>query len=230
MSKRSEATQRWREKTKKRVIEAMGGACVICGYNKCDKVMCLHHLDPSQKELSLGRALSNPAAWEKIVIELRKCILVCSNCHGEIHCNMVSIPDDAIGFNEDYAKYQMTGAPKCPVCNEYMPPQNKTCSRGCSYKYNPKVDWDSIDLAELLAKGHTYTYIGELLGVTAPAVSKRARKLGLKKPEPPSRRPARNELRILMETESFCAIGRQFGVSDNAVRKWARAYNLLPSK
>lgn len=39
-------------------------------------------------------------------------------------------------------------------------------------------------------------------------------------------RPSRNELKQLIRTESFCEIGRKFGVTDNAVRKWCKVENL----
>ena len=42
-------------------------------------------------------------------------------------------------------------------------------------------------------------------------------------------RPDRDELKLLIRTTSFCNIGRQYGVSDNAVRKWCKAYD-LPTK
>lgn len=40
-------------------------------------------------------------------------------------------------------------------------------------------------------------------------------------------RPTANVLKAEIETMSFLAIGRKYGVSDNSVRKWARAYGLL---
>ena len=41
-------------------------------------------------------------------------------------------------------------------------------------------------------------------------------------------RPTKAELRArLARGESFLAIGRVYGVSDNAVRKWARSYKIL---
>lgn len=39
-------------------------------------------------------------------------------------------------------------------------------------------------------------------------------------------RPSREELKNLIRTISFTKIGEQFGVSDNAIRKWCDAYNL----
>lgn len=39
-------------------------------------------------------------------------------------------------------------------------------------------------------------------------------------------RPSREELKQLIRTKPFTTIARQFGVSDNAIRKWCDAYNL----
>lgn len=40
------------------------------------------------------------------------------------------------------------------------------------------------------------------------------------------KRPSKQELEKLLKRESWCAIGRKYGVSDNAIRKWARQYGL----
>lgn len=81
---RSQAVQKRREKLKAMSIEYKGGCCFRCGYNKCSNALEFHHLDPSQKEFSLShRGLTR--SWEKIQIELDKCVLVCANCHREIH-------------------------------------------------------------------------------------------------------------------------------------------------
>lgn len=42
-----------------------------------------HHKDPNTKEFSIGK--EGCIGWEKVKKEIDKCILVCSNCHGEIH-------------------------------------------------------------------------------------------------------------------------------------------------
>lgn len=43
-------------------------------------------------------------------------------------------------------------------------------------------------------------------------------------------RPSREELKTLIRTKSFCAIGKEYGVSDNAIRKWCDTYNLPRTK
>ena len=39
-------------------------------------------------------------------------------------------------------------------------------------------------------------------------------------------RPSREELKILIRSTSFLQIGKMFDVSDNAIRKWCKSYNL----
>lgn len=40
-------------------------------------------------------------------------------------------------------------------------------------------------------------------------------------------RPTKEELKVLLEDNTFRGLGRKLGVSDNAIRKWAKIYNLL---
>lgn len=73
-----------RKKLKDLAIEYKGGKCSCCGYNKCKAALEFHHLDPNEKEFGLGtKGLTR--SWDKIKIELDKCILLCANCHREIH-------------------------------------------------------------------------------------------------------------------------------------------------
>jgi 5-methylcytosine-specific restriction endonuclease McrA len=66
-------------------IEKLGGKCCKCGYHKNISALEFHHLDPSEKEFGAdARHLSN-TSMEKLEREIEKCILVCANCHREIH-------------------------------------------------------------------------------------------------------------------------------------------------
>lgn len=39
-------------------------------------------------------------------------------------------------------------------------------------------------------------------------------------------RPSREILKEKIRTMSFCSIGREYSVTDNAIRKWCDSYNL----
>lgn len=80
---RSEAVSSKRRENKLRLIEYKGGKCEICGYNKCVEALEFHHLNPSEKEIPIG--CGNTVSFEKLKKEVDKCMLLCSNCHKEIH-------------------------------------------------------------------------------------------------------------------------------------------------
>jgi hypothetical protein len=179
MSVSSERVKRWRERTKKRIVEAMGGMCVCCGYNDCYASMDLHHLNSSEKEFSFNNIRANPKRWSKIVTELRKCVIVCCRCHHEIHAGFRVIPNDVVRFNENFAEYREIHLMDiCPICGEQKYFDNKTCSYKCAAKLSRKVDWDNIDLKEIL-KTKTISMIADELNVSWNAVKKRIKKLGL---------------------------------------------------
>lgn len=72
-----------RRETKFKCIEYKGGKCSVCGYDKCSAALEFHHLDPSKKEFNINKSAT--LSFKKLKPELDKCILVCSNCHREIH-------------------------------------------------------------------------------------------------------------------------------------------------
>lgn len=72
-------------KTKKSIlVETKGGKCQVCGYNKCIAALDFHHLDPKIKDKKPIGIMYLEEALE----EIKKCILVCSNCHREIHAGL----------------------------------------------------------------------------------------------------------------------------------------------
>ena len=84
---RSEAVQRRREKLKLKAVAYKGGECCKCGYKKCVAALDFHHTDGGKKEFGISTQ-GYTRSWEKLRAELDKCILVCANCHREIHHNV----------------------------------------------------------------------------------------------------------------------------------------------
>jgi hypothetical protein len=77
---------------KERAVELLGGACMICSYDTHPGVLDFHHIDPKTKAFGISSdGLSR--SWESIERELKKCILVCANCHREIELGIISIND-----------------------------------------------------------------------------------------------------------------------------------------
>jgi predicted HNH restriction endonuclease len=85
------AVAKRRKKIREMAIEYKGGKCDICGYSKCHDALDFHHLDSNQKDFGLSQA-GLTRSWLRTKNELDKCIMLCANCHRELHNNQRSLP------------------------------------------------------------------------------------------------------------------------------------------
>ena len=60
--------------------------CVKCGYNKCVRAKHFHHVIKENKTF-VNYLYKNTSNIKKIKEEIRKCVLLCANCHAEEHYN-----------------------------------------------------------------------------------------------------------------------------------------------
>ena len=67
-----------------------GGTCEKCGYNKCIKALEFHHIDPSQKDFTIS---NDRFKLIDAITESKKCVLICANCHREIHDGLWDISE-----------------------------------------------------------------------------------------------------------------------------------------
>ena len=64
-------------------VEQLGGQCSKCGYKTNLGALAFHHIKGKDFALDV-RALSNRNI-EPILKEVKRCILLCNNCHAETH-------------------------------------------------------------------------------------------------------------------------------------------------
>ena len=77
-----------RKVLKKKAVDFLGGKCSKCGYNKCMAALDFHHKQKREnhhKENDISVMITALKHWEVIKKELKKCILLCANCHRELH-------------------------------------------------------------------------------------------------------------------------------------------------
>ena len=86
----AEAVQRRRIKLKYLSVEYKGGCCEKCGYKKCVEALEFHHKDPTEKDFGIA-ADGKTRSFDKIKVELDKCLLLCANCHREEHVRLKNI-------------------------------------------------------------------------------------------------------------------------------------------
>jgi transposase len=91
---RSDAVSRRRRRVKETLVREAGGCCRICGYDRNMRALHFHHLDPSTKRHEIN-AKGVAIALDKLRVEARKCVLLCSNCHAEVEDGTAVLPADA---------------------------------------------------------------------------------------------------------------------------------------
>lgn len=62
--------------------------CSVCG-EKEPVVLDLHHTDPEEKQADPSRLVS--ASKETLKNEIRKCVVLCSNCHRKVHAGIITL-------------------------------------------------------------------------------------------------------------------------------------------
>lgn len=76
----------YRQRMKEKLVTYKGNECQLCGYNKCITALEFHHLNPHEKDFNISRYTN--LKWDSVVSEVDKCIMVCANCHREIHAGL----------------------------------------------------------------------------------------------------------------------------------------------
>jgi hypothetical protein len=181
MSENVKSVNKWRNITKQRMIDSFGGKCGICGYDNCPQALEFHHLNPHEKEITLSKMTAGPKKWKTIVNELRKCVMVCSNCHREIHFSDLKIPNNIQRYNEEYTDYKEKQKEqyydKCPICGGKKRKNNKTCSLSCAATKKGKIQYPDYSILLEMVKKNGYCGTGRILGVSDVAIRKRIKKL-----------------------------------------------------
>ncbi len=88
---RSAAVARHRRTVKQKLVNEAGDACVLCGYDRWIGALHFHHIEPSAKEFHIAhRGHSRSLARSRA--EIRKCALLCANCHAEVEGGFATLP------------------------------------------------------------------------------------------------------------------------------------------
>lgn len=100
------AVAKRRKRLKEMAIELKDGKCIFCGYNRTNAALDFHHIDGKSKEFGIS-VDGITRSWQRVTKELEKCVLVCANCHREIHVGILQL--SGVIQNENGVK---SGKPK----------------------------------------------------------------------------------------------------------------------
>lgn len=161
---------------KLKLIEYGGGKCSICGYSKCPSALVFHHIDPSKKNFTISSYLT--CSIETIYEEINNCILLCANCHAEIHDGMTSLPN--VEKKNHIRVPQHTQSIICPLCGNKKSKQASNCKKCADKKRintNTKISWPPLNILLDLLQTIPCTTLAKQLGVSDKAITKHIKKL-----------------------------------------------------
>lgn len=76
----------------KTIIDAeKEGGCIICG-EKDVEVLEFHHVDPELKDFTISA--NRYTSLDRLIEELRKCVLLCANDHKRVHAGTRELPKE----------------------------------------------------------------------------------------------------------------------------------------
>ncbi len=84
----------------------MGGSCEACGRKDHPAIFEFHHRDSKAKDFGLSES-GIPHSWSKTVTELAKCVMLCANCHREVHAGVRDLDEGVVGLAEAPGEYVM---------------------------------------------------------------------------------------------------------------------------
>lgn len=147
----------YRRKAKNRLVDAFHGKCGLCGYCTCKSAFDFHHVDPSDKEINLAMLIQYK--WSRLVKEAKKCVMVCRNCHAEVHAGLREIGSNVQRFDLNFEEW-----PKKPK----------------KEKHDKRRKWcEDSELIKLISDRKSYSDLGRLFGISATSVRKRCLKIGI---------------------------------------------------
>lgn len=189
------ATSEYRRRRKQNLLNICGNKCAICGYSKCNAALEFHHLKAEEKLYSIAKN-GTCHDLETDIEEIKKCILVCSNCHREIHNNEYSLEElqelqffDANIIEQlRQEKIDLFTQKKyfCKKCNKEITRYSKTglCEK-CANIASRKVERPTREELKKLIRTKPFTEIGKIFCVSDNTIRKwcKAENLPFKKTE-----------------------------------------------
>ena len=85
-----EAVRKRRKEIRKRAVAYKGYRCERCGYDDCMEALEFHHNDPSKKDFGIS-SKGYTRSWMRVQKELDKCVMLCANCHREVHMKLAAL-------------------------------------------------------------------------------------------------------------------------------------------
>lgn len=73
------------------ILELKASGCLLCP-EKFPACLQFHHIDPEMKDMAVSEAVRQGWSRARVLAEIKKCVVLCANCHVKVHCGVLSLP------------------------------------------------------------------------------------------------------------------------------------------
>jgi hypothetical protein len=163
-----------RKRRKRLFVDRFGGKCQICKYDKCLDSLIFHHVDPTEKEYGPSDVMN--FSIERAEKELSKCILVCANCHGELHSEE---------YDYEINTFHIVNwiEIECLFCHKKFNTKDtsrKFCSDSCYSLSQRRVkNRPNMEELKILISENSFENLGRIYGVSGNSIRKWAKRYNL---------------------------------------------------
>lgn len=172
----------FRRRRKANLMKVLGNKCCLCGYDLLPDALEFHHINPQDKEYGIA-ANGTCHDLEKDLAEIKKCILICANCHRAVHKGLYSEQDlwDKQFYDDNIANELREEKEKlltkqifyCEICGKELSGKTKSglCEE-CYKKSTRIVERPDRETLKQLIRTLPFTQIGLQYHVTDNAIRK----------------------------------------------------------
>ena len=169
------------KRRKSNLIKLFDSKCCICGFNTFQEALEFHHVNPSTKEFGLSASNSMTKSLDKQIVEAKKCVLVCANCHRGIHAGYIQIPENWQSFFREDVEKQLLDEIEitkhgqknyCVRCGKEILSSNAKYCPECKHFMDRVVERPSREELKQLIRTKTFTEIAASYGVSDNAIRK----------------------------------------------------------
>ncbi|MCK9435376.1 MAG: HNH endonuclease [Candidatus Cloacimonetes bacterium] len=194
---------------KLRAIALKGGRCENCGSKVHPAAFEFHHTNPETKGDGIGNLLNG--RWSEVEKELKKCELLCSNCHAERH---------AIRFNK-FAIDAITSSKAANGKVLYLDWLGEKVANEMKEKMD-RLNETEFAIKEVKCENCGNSFIKKS-NRNRKYCSQKCSRIAKRKVERPPVSQILEDLKVM----SFVKVGKKYGVSDNSIRKWIKSVALV---
>lgn len=165
-----------RQAYKKELVSLLGGKCFHCGATGHQAMFDLHHVNPKEKSFAISSD-AYTRKWETVLLEAKKCVLLCKNCHALHHIGEIQIDFSKRNYTSINERLEIIKnnleekINTCEKCGSKIVNNVKLCKECNSLEQRTIERPEPLELAKMIIET-SFVAVGDKFGVSDNSIKK----------------------------------------------------------